>query len=69
MNVGYVPDSFGQAASMPQIYREFGITDTMFGAVSVMTMLTHRVQMAWRRWFCGQCLPDPKWVLHWRCHS
>ncbi|MCO5533050.1 mannosylglycerate hydrolase [Enterococcus faecium] len=30
MNVGYVPDSFGQAASMPQIYREFGITDTMF---------------------------------------
>ncbi|MGP5429096.1 mannosylglycerate hydrolase [Enterococcus malodoratus] len=30
MNVGYVPDSFGQAASMPQIYREFGIEDTMF---------------------------------------
>ena len=30
MNVGYVPDSFGQAASMPQIYREFGIGDTMF---------------------------------------
>jgi len=30
MNVGYVPDSFGQAASMPQIYREFGICDTMF---------------------------------------
>lgn len=30
MNVGYVPDSFGQAASMPQIYREFGMEDTMF---------------------------------------
>lgn len=30
MNVGYVPDSFGQAASMPQIYREFGISGTMF---------------------------------------
>lgn len=30
MNVGYVPDSFGQAASLPQIYREFGIEDTMF---------------------------------------
>ncbi|AYW46584.1 mannosylglycerate hydrolase [Tetragenococcus koreensis] len=30
MNVGYVPDSFGQAASMPQIYQEFGIEDTMF---------------------------------------
>ncbi|MBP2100148.1 mannosylglycerate hydrolase [Enterococcus rivorum] len=30
MNIGYVPDSFGQAASMPQIYRGFGIEDTMF---------------------------------------
>ncbi|KAF9405023.1 hypothetical protein HW555_014050, partial [Spodoptera exigua] len=30
MNVGYVPDSFGQAANMPQIYREFGIKDTLF---------------------------------------
>lgn len=30
MNVGYVPDSFGQESSMPQIYRGFGIPDTMF---------------------------------------
>ena len=30
MNVGYVPDSFGQSAAMPQIYREFGIEDTLF---------------------------------------
>lgn len=30
MNVGYVPDSFGQAASMPQIYKEFGMEDTLF---------------------------------------
>ncbi|MGM0215999.1 mannosylglycerate hydrolase [Enterococcus sp. AZ109] len=30
MNVGYVPDSFGQAASMPQIYQQFGIEDTLF---------------------------------------
>jgi len=30
MNTGYVPDSFGQAASMPQIYHEFGIEDTLF---------------------------------------
>lgn len=30
MNIGYVPDSFGQAASMPQIYRGFGIHDTLF---------------------------------------
>ena len=25
MNVGYVPDSFGQSGNMPQIYRQFGI--------------------------------------------
>lgn len=30
MNVGYVPDSFGQSGNMPQIYRQFGIKDTLF---------------------------------------
>ncbi len=30
MNVGYVPDSFGQAGNMPQIYQQFGIEDTLF---------------------------------------
>lgn len=30
MNVGYVPDSFGQSAAMPQIYKDFGIEDTLF---------------------------------------
>lgn len=30
MNVAYVPDSFGQSSSMPQIYKEFNIEDTMF---------------------------------------
>ena len=30
MNIGYVPDSFGQSAAMPQIYKEFGIEDTLF---------------------------------------
>ncbi len=30
MNVGYVPDSFGQAGNMPQIYNQFGIVDTLF---------------------------------------
>jgi len=28
MNVGYVPDSFGQESNMPQIYDQFGIKDT-----------------------------------------
>ena len=30
MNVGYVPDSFGQSGNMPQIYNQFGIKDTLF---------------------------------------
>lgn len=30
MNVGYMPDSFGQAGNMPQIYREAGIDTTLF---------------------------------------
>lgn len=30
MNVGYMPDSFGQAGNMPQIYRQAGIPDTLF---------------------------------------
>lgn len=30
MNVGYVPDSFGQSGNIPQIYRQFGIEDTLF---------------------------------------
>ena len=30
MNVGYVPDSFGQAGNMPQIYQSFGIKDSLF---------------------------------------
>lgn len=30
MNIGYVPDCFGQGGNMPQIYREFGIEDMLF---------------------------------------
>lgn len=30
MKVGYVPDSFGQSAQMPQIYRGFGIDSSLF---------------------------------------
>lgn len=30
MKVGYVPDSFGQSAQMPQIYRGFGINSSLF---------------------------------------
>ena len=30
LNVGYMPDSFGQTGNMPQIYRQAGIEDTLF---------------------------------------
>ncbi len=30
MKVGYVPDSFGQSAQMPQIYKGFGIDSSLF---------------------------------------
>ncbi|MGL4629290.1 MAG: hypothetical protein ACRCUR_07335 [Cetobacterium sp.] len=30
MNVGYVPDTFGHSAQMPQIYSQFGIESTFF---------------------------------------
>ncbi len=30
MKVAYVPDSFGQAGNMPQIYRQAGLTSTLF---------------------------------------
>lgn len=47
MNVGYVPDSFGQAASMPQIYHEFGISDTMFWRGVSDDEVTH-TEYKWR---------------------
>ena len=47
MNVGYVPDSFGQAGNMPQIYREFGIEDTLFWRGVSDDMVSHR-DFNWR---------------------
>jgi mannosylglycerate hydrolase len=47
MNVGYVPDSFGQAGNMPQIYREFGIEDTLFWRGVSDDMVTH-TDFNWR---------------------
>lgn len=47
MNVGYVPDSFGQAGNMPQIYQEFGIEDTLFWRGVSDDMVTH-TDFNWR---------------------
>jgi mannosylglycerate hydrolase len=47
MNVGYVPDSFGQAGNMPQIYREFGIEDTLFWRGVSDDMVKH-TDFQWR---------------------
>ena len=41
MNVGYVPDSFGQSGNMPQIYKEFGIDDTLFWRGVTDDMVNH----------------------------
>lgn len=41
MNVGYVPDSFGQSGNMPQIYKEFGIDDTLFWRGTSDDMVNH----------------------------
>ena len=47
MNVGYVPDSFGQAGNMPQIYRQFGIEDTLFWRGVSDDMVNH-TDFNWR---------------------
>lgn len=47
MNVAYVPDSFGQAGNMPQIYREFGIADTLFWRGVSNDMVSH-TDYTWR---------------------
>lgn len=47
MNVAYVPDSFGQAGNMPQIYQEFGIADTLFWRGVSNDMVKHTDYM-WR---------------------
>ena len=41
MNVGYVPDSFGMAGNMPQIYNAFGIKDTLFWRGVTNDMVKH----------------------------
>ena len=47
MNVGYVPDSFGQAGNMPQIYNQFGIEDTLFWRGVSDDMVKH-IDFNWR---------------------
>ena len=47
MNVGYVPDSFGQSGNMPQIYKEFGIDDTLFWR-GVSDDMVNRTDYNWR---------------------
>ncbi|AEB07788.1 glycoside hydrolase family 38 [Coriobacterium glomerans PW2] len=47
MNVGYVPDSFGQESSMPQIYQGMGIRDTLFWR-GVSRQDSERTEFIWR---------------------
>lgn len=39
MNIGYLPDSFGQSKDMPKIYNGFGIQHSVFGVVCLMRLL------------------------------
>lgn len=41
MQVGYVPDSFGQAGNMPQIYRSFGMDTSVFWRGVCDDMVSH----------------------------
>ena len=47
MNVGYMPDSFGQAGNMPQIYREAGIDSTLFWR-GVSNDMAENLNYTWR---------------------
>ena len=47
MNVGYMPDSFGQAGNMPQIYREAGIDTTLFWR-GVSNDMADNLNYTWR---------------------
>ncbi len=46
MMVGYVPDSFGQSAQMPQIYRGFGIDKSIFRRGKAETQI-NRSEFYW----------------------
>lgn len=46
MKVGYVPDSFGQSAQMPQIYRGFGIDSSLFWR-GVSDDMTGNTEFTW----------------------
>ncbi len=47
MNVGYMPDSFGQAGNMPQIYRQAGIESTLFWR-GVSNDMVEKLSFTWR---------------------
>lgn len=48
MNVGYMPDSFGQAGNMPQIYQQAGIPDTLFWRGVSNDMADGKLNYTWR---------------------
>ena len=48
MMIGYLPDSFGQSAAMPQILNGFGITRSMFWRGTSERMGTDKTEFLWR---------------------
>lgn len=47
MKVGYVPDSFGQSAQMPQIYKGFGIDSSLFWR-GVSDDMVSKTEFTWK---------------------
>lgn len=48
MRIGYLPDSFGQSARMPQLLNEFGITRSIFWRGTSERMGTDKTEFLWR---------------------
>lgn len=48
MMIGYLPDSFGQSARMPQILNGFGITRSMFWRGASERKGSHKTEFIWR---------------------
>ena len=71
MNIGYMPDSFGQSGQMPQIYRQFGIDSSVFWR-GISDHMTEKTEFIWEGsdgskvfavnlpygYYCGLSLPE-----------
>ncbi|MFC0178711.1 mannosylglycerate hydrolase [Thorsellia kenyensis] len=83
MNIGYLPDSFGMSAALPQILNGFGIEDAMFWRGCSERHGTHHTEFVWKSidgseviaqvlplgYAIGKYLPDDKDALFKRLNN